>query len=1396
MKCLKNISSQINSGLIQVVFYILLPLSVFAASIESIKDERGRLSFTLLQDGFSLVESTNGSVLLCEGCLGSPRTGEPDRPYFSFTVISSPDTNSVPQIKITITEAGAYPVKTSPSPVPEYLSPSEPRYVRDNESYQQAAKINPVVGSIRWMRGVPVRTIMVPLASWDALAKQFKAIHMMTVTVSFSGVQPQAIPVPLPGVFLKSLFNPIGGGYLITRAADALSKKSASVRSVDLEPYLLKIQIGDTVVGSQDEDGVYELAYDLIREAGIDNDFKQSILAARVEHIRLFTGTGGVLPDAVEGMPTGGTLREIPMEVFDNNNNGIFDEGDVIRFYAHGTSQWKVLPGNVISDTVPVNYRYEVNPYSFYNYYFLEFSTTSTNGKRIPTLSSPSSGTAHSESWSYVRAEKETGVAACDPSGALDDETGRYWHWFLADPDICAASKNRTFSGGQLRLPSDVLPDYTSGKPLYLGVYLAEPNTQDLFDITFSNGTAEFLSGFRPGNGAFYRYEGSIDPDDFRFESLSWRANKINVGFDGYSVVYYRAHRTVQNPVTIFPVSFGDNCKYVFSKLEDNRVALKLVDNIAVGKLKISNNAFTDNAEQSDNVKYFLYPREDVQTVLAEQLFVDTLVPPEGVLMDLNSGDNIAPEYIIISPGALIQEALDLKIFRQQKGSNALRTAVVRTEDIYRQFSSGRLSPIAIRDFIRWAYNGWNTSSSSDTVLKYVTLFGDGYYDYRNIKIPTSKGLNYIPPFENGARCTDDFFVYLDVDDIIHSSAQIDVSIGRIPVGSQIEAQGYVEKIKKFEDPSFAGPWRNTFISTADDNHQRGKIDGIPHTNYAENIVNKVQQKIIGMYVEKVYLLDYESNFSYSKPEAAQDLLNLLNQGALAVNYFGHGSYDVWADEGLMVLRKTLPKLTNNGKNGLYSAFSCTVGRFEKYHEEGMSETLVSTPQVGGIAAVSASRETYAGPNNNLATKFFEKAFEITPDGETFRLGDALRMAKATGNIINNEKYHLFGEPVTFLRKPSLTISFSQLPDTISSMDCGTIIGTVKGGSGEGHIQVKVFGAGMEKAFNIEGQRMFQRGELIFSNTVPYKNGLCTLKYIFKERLPFGDTTAVIKAFAWDANKELEGSLEVPDIIVHGEKNNCDISDTDGPAIRISGCNRSQTSSIDFPKDIKIALPYCLEIVVTDSTGGVSSAELPDEGTTIEVYQKKDGFLSLLESPSKPSLGDDGFVQKTFKWNLPSDMRPGQYLLKIRAQDGFGNVRQRNQNFEISTKSEFKVYKVINAPNPVRKQGTCFYYGEVAEQSTGEFYVKEEEIKAEIMIFNQSGYLVKHLRDVLPRTELSKTDEQSCRERNAWWDGRDHWGQKLGNGTYFYKVKITQKSLEENSETKTSTLQNVLAISR
>src|SRR5690606_20544775 len=166
---------------------------------------------------------------------------------------------------------------------------------------------------------------------------------------------------------------------------------------------------------------------------------------------------------------------------------------------------------------------------------------------------------------------------------------------------------------------------------------------------------------------------------------------------------------------------------------------------------------------------------------------------------------------------------------------------------------------------------------------------------------------------------SDDFFGLLDPGESVHRYSMLDLAVGRVSSRTPEEAAAYLEKLQAFDDPAKAGAWRGRVVFAADDDVQKSdKGDGDPvqsgHTTDSDDIRKGIAANRPGTSFESVYMLDYPMNSAYHKPEAAKDLLTLINRGALAVNYIGHGSSNQWADEVLLQTNDALARLDNAGK--------------------------------------------------------------------------------------------------------------------------------------------------------------------------------------------------------------------------------------------------------------------------------------------------------------------------------------------------------------------------------------------------------------------------------------------------------------------------------------------------
>ena len=160
----------------------------------------------------------------------------------------------------------------------------------------------------------------------------------------------------------------------------------------------------------------------------------------------------------------------------------------------------------------------------------------------------------------------------------------------------------------------------------------------------------------------------------------------------------------------------------------------------------------------------------------------------------LDSGSSLrnpanAADYIVISHEDFLGPAATLAAHRRGQG---FRTVVVPAQDIYDEFNGGAFSPVAIRDFIRYAYFNWQRPAPG-----YVVLLGDAYQDYKdNLKTGTR---NYVPSYSFGSSqfgevSSDNWLAAVDGVDLLP-----DVALGRLAAQTVAEAEVMVGKVIAYD---------------------------------------------------------------------------------------------------------------------------------------------------------------------------------------------------------------------------------------------------------------------------------------------------------------------------------------------------------------------------------------------------------------------------------------------------------------------------------------------------------------------------------------------------------------------------------------------------------------------
>lgn len=1181
-----------------------------------------------------------------------------------------------------------------------------------------------------------------------------------------------------------------------------LRKEAASqLSNVNL---LAQFFVGDKNLGSFSEDGLYAVPFRSIRAAMSALQRQGDVDGIPVSSICLFGSVPDTLSSSVPGTlgRSPNQLFEIPIDVRDHSPgsssaDGIFNDGDTLIFAGYGNGFWKRCDRE---DPHFVNgkmdYFHSYSPYSF-DQGFLFGWKSSGKGLRLKDVTQTSEESqrmlslAKDVPWlRYVRAEKDAFLRDVYFGRDLDWEgaTGKEWFWIwhysmdsthvdaytLKTPET--SSLPGLVEGGKQYASFSYFPHrsvwstsvMSSGDQVRRLNLSEEPYSVRMDSINFAvtvNGVKTYRKdavlmpggNFRIDNVKLQKtnnsYELDMLPNRFQYER-----------FDGYSVAYQWTP-VVDSAEWLLPGAVSGVVKVPAPVGTD---VIKFLDLRPVKVLRAENGFAVDSIPRSgDDVRYLAVRKGRFRTGLKVEALP---VPNANVLNDL-SRPNSKLEYLIIAPNAFMNEAVELAKFRSD-GSSAtkLATSVVSLEEVYRRYTAGRLSPVAIRNYLSFV-------RSVCPNFRYALLVGAGTYDYRGFNSRLTP--NIFPTYEAEDGVFDDFYGALDSGEVVgYGRYDLDIAVGRVPAQSPAEFSSYVQKAKEYDKLGVMdfSSWRSNLLLAADDAVNNGAADNTAHTRYQENLARMVDSlaSLRGerWIAKKVYLLDYKSDAAGQKKDAAEDFINILNQGALFATYFGHGSKTDWAAEGLMK-PSYISKLSNKGRYTILGSFSCTVGRYDEGNSRSLSEEMLFASGVGSIASIGATRETFGSFNSEFGTTLMKNA--LTSDADF--IGDAYLKTKRNVDLnysrqrYNNERYVLLGEPVVRLPVNHHKIHLDQKISSLEALDKMKLSGSVDGiedgfvhlSMNEGRVVKKVDLQISESSF----EDVFYDGALIYSEEIPIKNGRFETEFVTPMKMSIGDTAAEFRAWAYSSKVPEVGRAWINKLNITGISSYADsLRDSLPPSIQIQSCYSGTVStSFSDGETVKLQSPACLQVIVEDSTA-VDYREQADEGISFEVVGVKDQFhpWPYLEQSSR---------RAKLRMNFATEEYPaGKYVFKVRALDVVGNASTKTVNVEITDDMETGLADVFNAPNPMGKKGTTFYFKNLAVG---------RESKVNIFIYNQHGRLVKVLKNAVSGV--------------THWDGRDSHGRLLANGLYHYVVR-SEVSAIENFKEKTWTKKQKLLISR
>ncbi|MBU1984058.1 T9SS type A sorting domain-containing protein, partial [bacterium] len=337
-----------------------------------------------------------------------------------------------------------------------------------------------------------------------------------------------------------------------------------------------------------------------------------------------------------------------------------------------------------------------------------------------------------------------------------------------------------------------------------------------------------------------------------------------------------------------------------------------------------------------------------------------------------------------------------------------------RVSEIYDQFSHGIANPEAIQRFLKYAYEHWTVRPT------HACLIGDGIVDTRD---PYHQQGNlipslYIPTWQYGMTASDGLFgcVSGPPSDILP-----DVAIGRISCRSPEELAAYVEKLVRYQDPNstdYSSLFHSRFLFVSDGRDSRFNFD----RSYSEPSISLLPDHCN---VSRVYL------DSITSGQGPSILRNAFRDGAILVNYNGHGAGGQWSGTNLMDV-SGVSLLNNAHAYPFITNFTCFVGAFDDRNQSGvLGEAFLFSRNsrldpVGAIGVYSTTCLGWAAAGAAMQARLFNFVGELPgmTTGEIITLNKILYWRTGAPPTIQNSTFSmmmsmaLLGDPGVRLALP------------------------------------------------------------------------------------------------------------------------------------------------------------------------------------------------------------------------------------------------------------------------------------------------------------------------------------------------------------------------------------------
>jgi uncharacterized repeat protein (TIGR01451 family) len=356
--------------------------------------------------------------------------------------------------------------------------------------------------------------------------------------------------------------------------------------------------------------------------------------------------------------------------------------------------------------------------------------------------------------------------------------------------------------------------------------------------------------------------------------------------------------------------------------------------------------------------------------------------PDPAIHQPIHSG------LVIITNPDFAAALAPLVSLRQSQG---LPVTLVSTDQVFDAFDFGERTPYAMRSYLQ------QLAADPRQIPQAVLLVGDSSLDPRNYLGLGDFDFTPTRIIETQAfkTASDDWF------SDFQQTGFASIPTGRIPVRSAADAALVVSKIVNYSSGSTAGSWNQQALLIADQN-----VD----VNFTNESAFAATDLPSTLQTTKI-LADGQD-----VDTAREQILNALNNGALLVNYTGHGSTEQWSFSDLLD-NDSAATLSNGDRLPFFLLMDCLNGFFHDVYTQSLAESLLLAPKGGAVAVWASSGFTSAPAQATMDQALLRvlKANPATPLGQA-----ALNSKLGITDPDVRRTWIFFGDPSMQLQLPAL----------------------------------------------------------------------------------------------------------------------------------------------------------------------------------------------------------------------------------------------------------------------------------------------------------------------------------------------------------------------------------------